>query len=119
VCFGGFIWCLRLDSSLVNWKIVKGTCSGLLQFYWSSKLFLKSYEYFASSFTLLMSYRQNVSNISHQWWTFQKQSKYYTKPLEPDEMEEILMDKESDVELEEQNKLIQPHTQYYSSSSGD
>jgi hypothetical protein len=34
-------------------------------------------------------------------------------------MEEILMDKESDVELEEQNKLIQPHAQYYSSSSDD
>jgi hypothetical protein len=32
VCFGGFIRLLRLDSLLVNWQIITGTCGGLLQF---------------------------------------------------------------------------------------
>jgi hypothetical protein len=30
VCFGGFIRLLRLDSSLVNWQIIMGTCGRLL-----------------------------------------------------------------------------------------
>jgi hypothetical protein len=32
VCFGGFIRLLRLDSSLVNWQTITGTCGGFLQF---------------------------------------------------------------------------------------
>jgi hypothetical protein len=40
----------------------------------------------------------------------QKQAEY-SKALKLDEREEILMDKESDVELEEINKLMEPHVQ--------
>jgi hypothetical protein len=32
VCFGDFIRLLRLDSLLVNWQTITGTCGGLLQF---------------------------------------------------------------------------------------
>jgi hypothetical protein len=41
----------------------------------------------------------------------------YSKPLEPDEIEEVLMDEESDEELEETDELMESHVQ--SSSSED
>jgi hypothetical protein len=40
----------------------------------------------------------------------QKQARY-SKPLQPDETEEVLMDEESDDELEGTYKLMEPHPQ--------
>jgi hypothetical protein len=41
VCFGGFIRLLRLDSSLVNWQTIMGTCGRLLQFLLKFKIVSK------------------------------------------------------------------------------
>jgi hypothetical protein len=41
----------------------------------------------------------------------------YSKPLEPEEIEEVLMDEESDEELEEKDELMESRVQ--SSSSSD
>jgi hypothetical protein len=41
VCFGGFIRLLRLDSLLVSWQTITGTCGGLLQFLLKFKIVSK------------------------------------------------------------------------------
>jgi hypothetical protein len=41
VCFGGFIRLLRLDSLLLNWQTITGTCGGLLQFLLKFEIFSK------------------------------------------------------------------------------
>jgi hypothetical protein len=43
----------------------------------------------------------------------------YSKPLEPDKIEEVLMDEESDEELEETDKLMESHVQSSSSEDED
>jgi len=48
----------------------------------------------------------------------QKQAKY-SKSLDPDEIEEVLMAEESDEELEDSDKVVEPHVQSSSSSEDD
>jgi hypothetical protein len=48
----------------------------------------------------------------------QKRAKY-SKPLEPDEIEEVLMDEESDEELEETDELMEPRVQFSSAEDED
>jgi len=38
----------------------------------------------------------------------------YLKSLDPDEIEEVLMDEKSDEELDERDKVMEPHVQYSS-----
>ena len=45
----------------------------------------------------------------------QKRAKY-SKSLDPDEIEEVLMDEESDEELEDRDKVVKPRVQSSSSS---
>jgi hypothetical protein len=47
-----------------------------------------------------------------------KQAKY-SKSLDPDEIEEVLMAEESDEELENRDKVVEPHVQSSSSSDDD
>jgi len=47
-----------------------------------------------------------------------KQAKY-SKSLDPDEIEEVLMDEESDEELEDRDKVVEPRVQSSSSSEDD
>ena len=48
----------------------------------------------------------------------QKQAKY-SKSLDPDEIEEVLMAEESDEELEDSDKVVEPHVQSSSSSEDE
>jgi len=48
----------------------------------------------------------------------QKQAKY-SKSLNPDEIEEVLMDEKSDEELEDRDKVVEPRVQSSSSSEDD
>ena len=48
----------------------------------------------------------------------QKRAKY-SKSLNPDEIEEVLTDEESDEELEDRDKVVEPHVQSSSSSEDD
>jgi len=48
----------------------------------------------------------------------QKRAKY-SKSLDPDEIEEVLMDEESDEELEDRDKVVEPRVQSSSSSEDD
>ena len=43
----------------------------------------------------------------------------YSKSLDPDEIEEVLMDEESDEELEDTDKVVEPHVQSSSSSEDE
>ena len=43
----------------------------------------------------------------------------YSKSLNPDEIEDVLMDKESDEELEERDEVVEPHVQSSSSSEDE
>ena len=43
----------------------------------------------------------------------------YSKPLEPDEIEEVLMDEESDEELEEADELMEPCVQSSASTEDE
>ena len=47
-----------------------------------------------------------------------KQAKF-SKSLDPDEIEEVLMDEESDEELEDRDKVVEPHVQSSSSSEDE
>jgi hypothetical protein len=47
-----------------------------------------------------------------------KQAKY-SKSLDPDEIEEVLMDEESDEELEDGDKVVEPHVQFSSPSEDE
>jgi hypothetical protein len=48
----------------------------------------------------------------------QKRAKY-SKSLDPDEIGEVLTDEESDEELEDRDKVVEPHVQSSSSSEDD
>jgi len=43
----------------------------------------------------------------------------YSKSLDPDEIEEVLMDEESDEELEDRDEVVKPHVQVSSSSEDE
>jgi hypothetical protein len=47
-----------------------------------------------------------------------KRAKYY-KSLDPDEIEEVLMDDESDEELEDRDEVVEPRVQFSSSSEDE
>ena len=47
-----------------------------------------------------------------------KQAKY-SKSLDPDEIEEVLMDEESDEELEDRDEVLEPRVQSSSSSEDE
>ena len=47
-----------------------------------------------------------------------KQAKY-SKSLDPYEIEEVLLDEESDKELEDKDKVMEPRVQYSSSSEAE
>ena len=47
-----------------------------------------------------------------------KQAKYW-KSLDPDEIEEVLLDEESDEELEDRDEVVEPRVQSSSSSEGE
>ena len=43
----------------------------------------------------------------------------YSKSLDPDEIEDVLMNEESDEKLEDRDKVVEPHVQSPSSSEGE
>jgi hypothetical protein len=43
----------------------------------------------------------------------------YSKSIDPDEIGELLMDEESDEELEDRDKVVEPHVQSSSSSEDE
>jgi len=43
----------------------------------------------------------------------------YSKSLDPDEIEEVLLDEDSDEELEDRDKVVEPHVQSSSSSENE
>jgi hypothetical protein len=43
----------------------------------------------------------------------------YSKSLDPDKIEEVLMNEDSDEELEERDEVMEPHVQSFSSSEDD
>jgi len=47
-----------------------------------------------------------------------KQAKY-SKSLDPDKIEDVLMDEESDEELEDRDEVVEPHVQSSSSSEDE